>query len=155
MALCSAESRTSPRQRFLDPVAASKEWHKRAKSRLQALQLTQDELANAVGKTQSGVNHWLAGRREPGLDDLERLARALKCTPGWLAFGEGPGEPVEAPTIDDALLEQAVAAVEEAKRAEGITLDPEQVARLAAFLYQERGPRSPSRIASLARLLRR
>ncbi len=45
--------------------------------------------AAAVGVTQSAVGHWLAGRREPPLNDLREVARVLQVRAAWLAFGEG------------------------------------------------------------------
>lgn len=46
--------------------------------------------AAAVGVTQSAVGHWLAGRREPPLNDLREVARVLQVRAAWLAFDDGP-----------------------------------------------------------------
>lgn len=39
--------------------------------------MTQERLAERIGKTQGAIGHWLNGRREPGLDDIAAIMRAL------------------------------------------------------------------------------
>lgn len=55
---------------------------------LLAAGLTQQELAERVGVTQSTVSHWFTGKRKPGLKRLESVARALGIDPAHLAFGD-------------------------------------------------------------------
>ncbi|WP_149807292.1 helix-turn-helix domain-containing protein, partial [Salmonella enterica] len=40
-------------------------WNELAKARMKQIGLTQDKLAEALGKTQGAIGHWLNGRREP------------------------------------------------------------------------------------------
>lgn len=52
----------------------------------------------------SGVSHTTIsdiekGRRMPAVDTIERLARALKVRPAWLAFGDGQ------PSLRDSAIE--------------------------------------------------
>ncbi|WP_235614225.1 helix-turn-helix domain-containing protein, partial [Pseudomonas aeruginosa] len=39
--------------------------------------ITQDQLAERIGKTQGAVGHWLNGRREPGLADINQMLTVL------------------------------------------------------------------------------
>jgi transcriptional regulator with XRE-family HTH domain len=47
--------------------------------RRQAWDLSQKELAELCGTTQSAIARLEAGRRPPRIDTLERVARALDC----------------------------------------------------------------------------
>lgn len=49
----------------------------RLKSCRELLDLSQTELAEKTGMDTSLINHYEAGRREPNLDNLKRLRRAL------------------------------------------------------------------------------
>jgi len=40
-----------------------------------------------MGVHQVTVGNWEAGRKEPDLDKLARLAEVLGTSPAWLAFG--------------------------------------------------------------------
>lgn len=42
--------------------------------------LTQIELAERVGVTQTAISYWETGRRRPGVDDALLLAEALNTT---------------------------------------------------------------------------
>jgi transcriptional regulator with XRE-family HTH domain len=65
--------------------------------------LTQDELGELVAKKQGrgepytgvAVHRWLKGRR-PGYETMRALAAVLAVRPGWLAFGEGELDGVNA-----------------------------------------------------------
>ena len=46
--------------------------------------ISQAELANRLGVTQTAVSYWETGRRQPGLDDVERWAAALGASPTLL-----------------------------------------------------------------------
>lgn len=46
--------------------------------------VSQAELAQWIGVTQTAVSYWESGRRQPGLDDVERWAAALGATPTLL-----------------------------------------------------------------------
>lgn len=45
---------------------------------MKELGISQEKLGEAIGKSQGAVAHWLNGRREPGLDDIANIMRALK-----------------------------------------------------------------------------
>lgn len=44
-------------------------------------------LADASGTSLGSVKLWLAGRAEPKIGNVEKLAAALNVDPSWLAFG--------------------------------------------------------------------
>jgi len=58
--------------------------------------LTQAQLGVMVGKykgkavLQSTVSDW-RGWLVPGAEEITWIARALECSPAWLAYGEGAG----------------------------------------------------------------
>lgn len=54
-------------------------------------------LARRAGLANATVNDIEKGRHIPAADTIERLARALRVRPGWLAFGEGEREPSTTP----------------------------------------------------------
>jgi ribosome-binding protein aMBF1 (putative translation factor) len=52
-------------------------------------ELTQEELAARIGKSQSAVSRWMS-ETNPSVPDnptIEAIATALKVDPAWLAFG--------------------------------------------------------------------
>lgn len=48
---------------------------------MKELGVTQERLAEQLGVTQGAVAHWLGGRREPDLDTIGRVLRALDLPP--------------------------------------------------------------------------
>ncbi len=62
-------------------------WNTRLKERMQALQITQETLANKLGITRGAITHYLSGRRSPPLAHFQKLASALKTDPAWLQYG--------------------------------------------------------------------
>ena len=53
---------------------------------MQELGLSQDNLARLLGLSRGAIGHYLAGRRRPDLQQMERLAEALQVEPAWLLF---------------------------------------------------------------------
>lgn len=49
--------------------------------------ITQDDLAEALEMTQGGVQHWLAGTRQPALEDIDRIAAVLGVPGAYLTHG--------------------------------------------------------------------
>lgn len=62
---------------------------RRLRDARQAVGLTQVELADAVGSSQSAISQLESGERNPSLVTVQRLATALKVSVGDLA-GEEP-----------------------------------------------------------------
>lgn len=62
-------------------------WRDRARLRMEELKITQRALAEQLEVTQGTIGHWLAGRREPDIPMLCKLANALDMDAAYLAFG--------------------------------------------------------------------
>ncbi len=56
----------------------------RIKERLEALHMTQRELAEATGKTETTISRWVKGSRTPLATEYTGLSKALKCTCDYL-----------------------------------------------------------------------
>ncbi|RYG55597.1 MAG: XRE family transcriptional regulator, partial [Alphaproteobacteria bacterium] len=62
-------------------------WRDRARRRMKERGVTQDSLAEQLGITQGGLQHWLAGSRQPSLDQINKIADALDASHAWLTHG--------------------------------------------------------------------
>lgn len=49
--------------------------------------MTQTELAEKLGVTQGTVGRWEKALKEPDLETISQIAKALEVDPRWLAFG--------------------------------------------------------------------
>lgn len=67
---------------------------RRSHGRRTGQRVTQEDVAAAVQVTAMAVGAWESGRNEPSLYRLSLVAQYLKCSAGWLAFGEGLMHPV-------------------------------------------------------------
>ncbi|MES9881636.1 MAG: helix-turn-helix transcriptional regulator [Sedimenticola sp.] len=67
-------------------------WIDRTKDRMKMTGISQEALANALGCTRGAVGHYLAGRRNPTLSQLEVIADTLNQDPRWLVFGDSSGQ---------------------------------------------------------------
>ena len=70
-------------------------WRERAKSRMKEIGLTQDSLSERLGMTQGGLQHWLAGTRQPSLEDINRIADELRVPRTWLTHGIDPEDTLD------------------------------------------------------------
>lgn len=52
-------------------------WIELVKAKMSELNVTQEILAERLGMSQGGVGHWLNKRRQPGVDDMNRVLHAL------------------------------------------------------------------------------
>lgn len=52
-------------------------WIELVKAKMSELKITQEVLADRLGMSQGGVGHWLNKRREPGVEDMNRVLKAL------------------------------------------------------------------------------
>lgn len=55
--------------------------------------VTQLDLARAVGATSASISEWEADKKVPREASLVRLAKALGVTPAYLRYGEGSALP--------------------------------------------------------------
>lgn len=52
-------------------------WIELVKAKMSELKVTQEILAERIGMSQGGVGHWLNKRRQPGIQDMNRVLQAL------------------------------------------------------------------------------
>ncbi|MGF6201973.1 LexA family protein [Pseudomonas laurylsulfatiphila] len=52
-------------------------WIELVKAKMSELKITQEILAERLGMSQGGIGHWLNKRREPGIEDMNRVLQAL------------------------------------------------------------------------------
>lgn len=52
-------------------------WIELVKAKMSELNVTQEILAERLGMSQGGIGHWLNKRRQPGIDDMNRVLQAL------------------------------------------------------------------------------
>ena len=67
----------------------------------QSAGMTQEALGEALGRTQTAVSYWEAGKRDPGVPDLLRVAVALGVSAGTLL-------PDTAPKADEPALPEGI-----------------------------------------------
>ena len=60
---------------------------------IEALGLTQTEVAASIGTSPSGMGNWLRGDSYPPPIAMVRLHKRYNITPGWLLVGELAGLP--------------------------------------------------------------
>jgi prepilin-type processing-associated H-X9-DG protein len=65
-------------------------WIPRVREWMENSGTSQGDLARALDCTRGAVGHYLAGRRQPTLAQLERIAIAIGVHPAWLLYGIGP-----------------------------------------------------------------
>lgn len=71
----------------------------RLKRRRQELNLSQEQLADAMAKSgKTVVSAWETGKSEPSLSDLRKLADVLKTSASWLIDGTEEGKVAGAPS---------------------------------------------------------
>lgn len=70
-----------------DTDGMEESWRDRARSRMRLIGETQNTLSEKLEMTQGGLQHWLAGTRQPALEDINRIAALLRCSAAWLTHG--------------------------------------------------------------------
>lgn len=70
-----------------------KKWNELAKARMRELGLTQEKLAERLGVTQGGVGHWIRGRNNPPLTQIDEILRVLGMGHMGVIPGTGVAEP--------------------------------------------------------------
>ncbi|MBQ0165353.1 MAG: helix-turn-helix transcriptional regulator [Bacteroidales bacterium] len=74
-----------------------KEFGERMKKRMEALSLSQNDVAQAIGVSQSVVSEWSLGRKEPRMKNFDKLCEVLHCSRAYLMGTE------EQPTQEELL----------------------------------------------------
>lgn len=63
------------------------DWRTRTRRAMKQAGLTQEQLAEHLEMTQGGVQHWLAGTRQPSLEQINQIADILAVSRAWLTHG--------------------------------------------------------------------
>lgn len=58
-------------------LAMKKSWRDLAKARMKDISMTQERLAEAMGKTQGAIGHWLNGRRDPSIEEIAAMMKII------------------------------------------------------------------------------
>jgi len=69
----------------------SENWIERTRLWMEESGTSQGSLARALECTRGAVGHYLAGRRQPTLTQMERIAGVMGVHPAWLLYGVGRG----------------------------------------------------------------
>lgn len=80
--------------------------NERIAARRKDLEITQQKLADMVGKSHVTIYKWESGDNEPKGKNLFALASALKCSPAWLLFGDEEQAPTPASELPTELDER-------------------------------------------------
>ena len=64
-----------------------KDWGKRFRAHMKLHGLSQEALAEQIGRTQGAVGHWLRGRNQINLDEFWELCAAAGADPKLILFG--------------------------------------------------------------------
>ena len=107
-------------------------WVDKAKKEMKRKNLTQQDIAQSMGKTTRGaIGHYFTGRSKPTLEQLENLAKFLGVSLSWLV-----AESNDIAVVDDDTLELCLQLVEEAQAVAKEDLTPAQMAKMTAYLYR-------------------
>jgi transcriptional regulator with XRE-family HTH domain len=104
----------------------------RVKERMEALSLSQGQLAEMTNLSQAAISRYLAGERKPDAEGLLALSYALNCQPVWLAGLEDSGGPTPEPSGADyvgpvsALEKTALSKALTVLRSKGVRGHPDQ-----------------------------
>lgn len=104
--------------------------------------LSQAELAELIGKPKAMVGRWEIADRNPGVESLQSLSKALGVSLQWLATGKDPlpkkrSADHASHALDEDLLLASYQAVESIYRERGIKASTATLLRLAASVYAE------------------
>lgn len=84
-------------------------WRDRAKARMKQLGISQERLAEVFDMTTAGMQKWLAGTRQPSLDEINRIADQLKVPHTWLTHGLDAATHIQdLPTHSNAVLRKLI-----------------------------------------------
>jgi len=100
--------------------------------------LSQADLGRLLGRGQTTVAGYEAGKAEPDLETILRIAQKLGFTPQWLAFGSGAPEPTDdgsEGSVSRDIITQSVVEFERVRRAEALTLTPHEVATFVLVVH--------------------
>jgi len=103
------------------------------KTRLEK-KISQQTIADALGVTRSSVSQWEKGKNDPSSDKYRLLAEVLGVSPDWLISGGYAHS-----SIDVGALQEILEIIFETATDLDLTLPGENVATLAADVYEHLG----------------
>lgn len=62
-------------------------WRERARARMKEIGVSQERLGETFGMGPAAIQKWLAGDRQPSLDQINQIADVLDVTQSWLTHG--------------------------------------------------------------------
>lgn len=102
--------------------------------------LSQSDLAELIAKPKAMIGRWEIADRNPGVESLHLLSKALGVSLQWLATGKDPTpkkKPVADAALDEELLLAAYEAVQSVYLERKIKASPSALLRLAVSIYME------------------
>ena len=145
--LCGSPPKMAPRGR--KPKIPSNQrpaWALRITKARAARKLSQAQLAEVLGLSQSAIGDYETGQNEPSLAVFNRLSHALRVSAQWLMFGTRGFSESAAPIEDDDPPDEArrddefadlIIATKELLLAESMPADDRTVIKLARQLWRE------------------
>ncbi len=109
-------------------------------------------LAAAIDASYEMARRYAKGLATSKPEAIRLLARWLRVSPAWLAYGEGGMDAKS--DVDVVLLESCIKAVTDAQRTSGVALSNESLAHLVSGLYLEARDGSLPSAASVAATLK-
>lgn len=79
-------------------------WRDRAKARMKELGMSQERLAELFDMTTAGMQKWLAGTRQPSIDDINQIAHHLGVSSAWLTHGIDPSSHIDGLPVHSRLI---------------------------------------------------
>ena len=104
-------------------------WRERARARMKQLGVSQERLGESFGVGPAAIQKWLAGDRQPSLDQINQIADLLDVTRTWLTYGLDEASTLDGlPQKSEAILRHLVQLERSGK------LRPQQWDALAAMI---------------------
>lgn len=63
-------------------------WRDRTKQKMKEHDLTQHDLAKFLGITRGAAGHYLTGRRQPTIEQVQEIAKFCRVSLSWLVEGK-------------------------------------------------------------------
>jgi len=113
-------------------------WRQRIADARKAKGWTQQQLAEAIGVSQSTVAGYEKGPNEPTLSMIEKIAAVLGTTPEHLCFGiqaplDGEEHPIQ--SVDRELLQRIIVTLEKSLARDRAQMAPESKARIIFAIH--------------------
>lgn len=100
--------------------------------------MSRDEFASLIGSNRNTIQRYETYERIPKADFIEIICEKFQVRADWLVLGIGPKSRSAEPLteLDQAILTDAIAALEEALAAKGRVIEPGKKAEIITEIYQ-------------------